>query len=231
MNKTVCQNSLPFHPDRKITAGFNGGKITSDAGLLLFYALDKQHRLSEGFSGCLGDSRDKSRIRHRLLEMVRQRLHQIEAGFEDCNDAGTLRGDPILKTVCDRLPDSDPDLASQPTLSRLENAVGIKDLMRLGRWFLKRYVGRLKKRRATKIVLDLDSTDDHTHGQQEFSFYHGYYRSHILHPLLIFDGDSGDLICAVLRPGNKGAAHQAVAVLRRVWWRPSAKLCPGWRSR
>jgi hypothetical protein len=216
INQTVCPQSLPFHPDRKITGRFDGGKITSDAGLLLFYALDQQHRLSQGFSACLADARDGSRIRHQLWEMVRQRLHQIVAGYEDCNDADTLRGDPILKTVCDRLPDSDPDLASQPTLSRLENAVGIKDLMRLGRWFLKRYVGRLAKRRPEKIVLDLDSTDDPTHGQQELSFYHGYYRSHLLHPLLIFDGDSGDLISAVLRPGNKGAAHQAVAVLGRV---------------
>ncbi len=81
---------------------------------------------------------------------------------------------------------------------------------------MKRYVRRLKKRRPEKIVLDLDSTDDPTHGQQEFSFYHGYYRSHMLHPLLIFDGDSGDLISAVLRPGNKGAAHRVVPVLRRV---------------
>ena len=216
MNPTVCQNSLPFHPDRRISARFDGGKITSDAGLLLFYALDKQHRLSEGFSGCLGDAREESRICHQLLEMVRQRVHQIVAGYEDCNDADTLRGDPILKTICDRLPDSDPDLASQPTLSRLENAVGIKDLMRLGRWLLKRYIRRLRKRRPKTIVLDLDSTDDPTHGQQEFSFYHGYYRSHILHPLLIFDGDSGDLISAVLRPGNKGAAAHVVPVLRRV---------------
>ena len=111
MNPTVCQNSLPFHPDRRISARFDGGKITSDAGLLLFYALDKQHRLSEGFSGCLGDAREESRICHQLLEMVRQRVHQIVAGYEDCNDADTLRGDPILKTICDRLPDSDPDLA------------------------------------------------------------------------------------------------------------------------
>ena len=158
----------------------------------------------------------KAAFAHQLLEMVRQRVHQIVAGYEDCNDADTLRGDPILKTICDRLPDSDPDLASQPTLSRLENAVGIKDLMRLGRWLLKRYIRRLRKRRPKTIVLDLDSTDDPTHGQQEFSFYHGYYRSHILHPLLIFDGDSGDLISAVLRPGNKGAAAHVVPVLRRV---------------
>ena len=69
MNKTVCQSSLPFHPDRKISARFDGGKITSDAGLLLFYALDKQHQLSQGFSGCLADARDGSRIRHQVLEM------------------------------------------------------------------------------------------------------------------------------------------------------------------
>ena len=74
----------------------------------------------------------------------------------------------------------------------------------------------LKKRRPSKIILDLDSTDDHTHGQQEFSFYHGYYRNHILHPLLIFDADTGDLVCAVLRPGNKGAASHIVPILKRV---------------
>ena len=109
-----------------------------------------------------------------------------------------------------------PDLATQPTFSRLENSVTKKDLMRLSRWLLGRYVRSLKKRRPSKIILDLDSTDDHTHGQQEFSFYHGYYRNHILHPLLIFDADTGDLVCAVLRPGNKGAASHIVPILKRV---------------
>ncbi|MGH9340593.1 MAG: transposase [Acidobacteriota bacterium] len=104
MNPTVCQNSLPFHPDREIRAGSDGGKLTSDGGLLLFYALDKQHQLSEGFSECVADTREQFRIRHHLVEMVRQRLLQIVAGYEDCNDADTLRADPILKTVCDRLP-------------------------------------------------------------------------------------------------------------------------------
>ena len=122
----------------------------------------------------------------------------------------------MLKTVCDQLPESDPDLATQPTFSRLENSVTKKDLMRLSRWLLGRYVRSLKKRRPSKIILDLDSTDDHTHGQQEFSFYHGYYRNHILHPLLIFDADTGDLVCAVLRPGNKGAASHIVPILKRV---------------
>ena len=114
------------------------------------------------------------------------------------------------------LPESDPDLATQPTFSRLENSVTKKDLMRLSQWLLGRYVRSLKKRRPSKIILDLDSTDDHTHGQQEFSFYHGYYRNHILHPLLIFDADTGDLVCVVLRPGNKGAASHIVPILKRV---------------
>ena len=216
MCKTDCPLSLPFHPDRKITARFDGGRITSDAGLLLFYALDRQHRVSEGVTACLKDRRDSCYVRHSLLEMIRQRLHQILSGYEDCNDAQTLRADPIFKTVCDRLPESGPDLATQPTLCRLENGVQRSELMRLGRWLLKLYLRRLKKRRPQSIVLDLDGTDDPTHGQQEFSFYHGYYRSHILHPLLIFDGESGDLLVAPLRPGNRGAAAHSVAVLRRV---------------
>ena len=162
----------------------------------------------------IGDKVDY--VRHDLLKLIRQRVLQIVAGYEDCNDADTLRSDPMLKTVCDQLPESDPDLATQPTFSRLENSVTKKDLMRLSRWLLGCYVRSLKKRRPSKIILDLDSTDDHTHGQQEFSFYHGYYRNHILHPLLIFDAATGDLVCAVLRPGNKGAASHIVPVLKRV---------------
>ncbi len=216
MSKTVCQNTLPFHSHRNITARFDGGSLTSDAGWLLFGSLDRQHRLCEGFSSCISESRDQRYIRHDLLKLIRQRVLQIVAGYEDCNDADTLRSDPMLKTVCDQLPESDPDLATQPTFSRLENSVTKKDLMRLSRWLLGRYVRSLKKRRPAKIILDLDSTDDHTHGQQEFSFYHGYYRNHILHPLLIFDADTGDLVCAVLRPGNKGAASHIVPILKRV---------------
>ena len=216
MLRAVCQNTLPFHSHRKITARFDGGSLTSDAGWLLFGSLDRQHRLCEGFSCCISESRDQRYIRHDLLKLIRQRVLQIVAGYEDCNDADTLRSDPMLKTVCDQLPESDPDLATQPTFSRLENSVTRKDLMRLSQWLLGRYVRSLKKRRPGKIILDLDSTDDHTHGQQEFSFYHGYYRSHILHPLLIFDADTGDLVCAVLRPGNKGAASHIVPILKRV---------------
>ncbi len=216
MQKPVRQASFPFHPDREISARFDGGRITSDAGLLLFRALDQHNGFSEGFAGCVRDERDHRYVSHEMVEMIRQRVCQILAGYEDCNDADSLRSDPMLKTICDRLPESDPDLAGQSTLSRLENAVSKKDLMRLSRWFLDRYARQLKKRRPARIVLDVDTTDDPTHGQQEFSFYHGYYRCSMLHPLLIFDGERGDLLAAVLQAGNKGAAAHVVPVLKRV---------------
>ncbi len=174
-------------------------------------SLDRQHRLCEDSSVFISESRDQRYIRHDLLKLIRQRVLQIVAGYEDCNDADTLRSDPMLKTVCDQLPESDPDLATQPTFSRLENSVTKKDLMRLSRWLL----GRL-----CALPEEETSQQDHPgsgyrrphHGQQEFSFYHGYYRNHILHPLLIFDADTGDLVCAVLRPGNKGAASHIVPI-------------------
>ena len=134
MLKAVCQNTLLFHSHRKITARFDGGSLTSDAGWLLFGSLDRQHRLCEGFSSCISESRDRRYVRHDLLKLIRQRVLQIVAGYEDCNDADTLRSDPMLKTVCDQLPESDPDLATQPTFSRLENSVTKKDLMRLSQW-------------------------------------------------------------------------------------------------
>ena len=212
---SVCQINLPSHPDRKVVARFDGGRLSSDAGLLCLYALDQQHGLTAGFASCLKDARDSRYVRHQIRELLTQRSFQIVAGYEDCNDADSLRSDPIFKTVCDRLPESDPDLASQPTLSRLENSVDSKDLTRLGQWLLETYLKHRKKSRPEKIILDIDSTDDVTHGQQEFSFYHGYYREHMYHPLLLFDGETG-LVCALLRPGNQGAAAHAVAVLKRV---------------
>ena len=87
MSKTVCQNTLPFHSHRNITARFDGGSLTSDAGWLLFGSLDRQHRLCEGFSSCISESRDQRYIRHDLLKLIRQRVLQIVAGYEDCNDA------------------------------------------------------------------------------------------------------------------------------------------------
>jgi hypothetical protein len=152
-----------------------GGNLTSDAGVLALYALDQREKMTTAVACCIRDARDARYIRNQIEEMICQRVHQIAAGYEDRNDANWLRSDPVFKTLCLRNPESDLDLALQPTLSRLENAVSSKDLMRISRWLLKRYLKRKKRSRPEEILLDLDSSDDPRHGQQEFSFFHGYF--------------------------------------------------------
>jgi hypothetical protein len=155
-------------------------------------------------------------VRHSLETLVRQRVFQIACGYEDQDDADTLRSDPLLKLVCGRLP-SEAHLASQPTLSRLENAVDSKACYRLALALVALYLQeRERDGLPDHIILDFDSTDDPAHGQQEGVAYHGYYGQYMYHPLLVFDGDTGQLITAVLRPGTCHASRGAVAVVRRL---------------
>jgi hypothetical protein len=145
---------------------------------------------------------------------MRQRLYQIALGYPDCNDADRLRQDPLLNSVCDRSPHA-AGLSSQPTLSRLENAVALRQLRALVCDIEEQYVKSFAKV-PDVIVLDIDSTDDPTHGQQQLSGFHGYYDQHMYHPLVIFDGERGQLVSVVLRPGTAHAARGAMGVLRRV---------------
>lgn len=216
MTKCITgQLTFSFFRTRRLTVDFDGGEITSDAGLLLIRQADNSLQLTAALAGCIEDRRDVRYADHDLRTLLRQRLYQIVAGYEDCNDANLLRRDPALKAACDRLL-SDKDLASQPTLSRLENAVTTKDLRRMGQEFLRLYIRRNKKRRPKRIVLDLDGTDDPTHGNQQLTFFHGYYDQYMYHPMVICDADTGELITAALRAGNRHASCGAVSVLRRI---------------
>jgi hypothetical protein len=144
-------------------------------------------------------------------------VFQIACGYEDQDDADTLRHDPLLKLVCGRLPTDDPDLASQPTLSRLENHVDRRACYDLAFALVRFYLQeRTRLGVPQRLLLDLDGTDDPVHGEQEGSFYHGYFAQHMYHPLLIFDGDTDQLITAILRPGNVHAGRGSVAILRRL---------------
>jgi hypothetical protein len=156
-------------------------------------------------------------VRHSLEGLVRQRVFQIACGYEDQNDAAALRSDPLFKLACGRRPSSEPDLASQPTLSRLENAVDRRAVERLAEALADLYIReRGRGGPPARILLDLDGTDDPAHGEQEGVAYHGYYRQHMYHPLLVFDGDTGHLITTVLRPGDVHGSAFAVLVLRRL---------------
>lgn len=129
-----------------------------------------------------------------------------------------MRTDPLLKLALGRLPETGPDLASQPTISRLENAPGGRDCLRMARALFELYVRRRGEEGTPEhILLDFDATDDPAHGEQEGAYYHGYYGERIYHPLLVFDGETDQLVTAVLRPGNNThASRGALAVLKRI---------------
>jgi hypothetical protein len=218
---TVCSPALTLSPlpEKPVVVTADGGALTSDAGVLLVQGIDQQLGMSAALARCLPDARDPAKVQHSLLALVRQRLYQICLGYEDANDADTLRVDPAFKLAMGRSLAA-PALASQPTLSRLENRVGWRECWRMSEVLLQRYLQRHQTAPPRRIVLDVDATEDPTHGQQELSFYHGFYQSHCYLPLLVFAQAEGrgeqELLCAVLRPGNAHAGKRAMAILRRV---------------
>ncbi len=199
-----------------LEAAFDGGRLTSDGGLLWLARMEEELGLCEAISECVPEWRTR-KARHSLASLVRQRVFQIACGYEDQNDSDSLREDPLLKLVCGSLPESDPALASQPTFSRMENAATRGSCHRIAQALFELYLSeRGKDGPPKKVLLDFDSTDDPTHGDQEGSYYHGYYGQHMYHPLLVFDGESGHLITALLRAGNTHASNSCVALLKRL---------------
>ena len=198
-----------------LAVDFDGGRLTSDGGWAWVAEADQALGLCAALAAAVPDRR--RRRRHALVDLLRQRVYQIVAGYEDQDDADSLRTDPLLKLACGRLPATGADLASQPTFSRLENALSATDCYRLAVALGEVYLRERERAGVpTRIVLDLDGTDDPTHGDQEGSAYHGYYRQHMYHPLLVFDGETGQLVTAILRPGTAHAGHGAKAVLKHL---------------
>jgi hypothetical protein len=199
-----------------LEAAFDGGRLTSDGGLVWLAEADRALGLCAALAACVPEWR-RGVPRHSREALVRQRVFQIACGYEDQDDADTLRGDPLLKLVCGRPPETGDDLASQPTMSRLENAVGRHAVEALAEALVALYIRERGADGAPgRILLDLDGTDDPAHGQQEGVRYHGYYRQHMYHPLLVFDGDTGQVVAVALRPGNAHGSRFAALVLRRV---------------
>ena len=178
----IPQLSFSFYRHQPIRADFSGGQISSDAGLLPLRAFDQRYGLTHGLAECLCDPREEERVRHSVLSLFRQRLYQIVAGYEDANDADRLRHDPVFQILADQ--PLGATLGSQPTLSRWENSPAPRDLLKLQDalldWFVNICGEQVRKR--GEILLDVDSTDDPTHGQQQLSFFNGGYDQHMYHP-------------------------------------------------
>ena len=214
--------SLDFFPSRPVHVEISDAPLSSDAGLLPIRQFDGQIRFTEQFAAAIKDLRDPDLTRQSLLTMVRQRIYGILADYEDQNDHDTLRSDPIFKMIADRLP-GDPDLASQPTLSRFENAVAIADLWRLRDVLADLFIQSFDAPPG-HITLDLDAFDDPAHGAQQLIMFHGYYGEYQYLPIVVTCAENDMVLLVGLRHGTCSATlgvdndlRYLVGRMRAVW--------------
>jgi hypothetical protein len=214
--------SFDFSPSRPIEIHVSDSPISGDAGLLPIRQLDRHLRLTEQFAAALHDRRASALVRQSILSMVRQRIYGILADYEDQNDHDTLRSDPVFKLLADRLPDG-PDLASQPTLSRFENAVSIADLWRLRDVLADLFIQSFD-RPPGHLTLDVDAFDDPAHGQQQLIMFHGYYEQYQYLPIVVTCAENDMVLLVGLRHGTCHASlgvdddlRYLMARLRAAW--------------
>ena len=238
MNEHTTTECLLFPEifDRPVVAQFDQSQGSSDGGAVLLKAADRGLGLTAALAACLKDDRQEGKVRHELEELLTQRIMAIACGYEDANDAARLASDPIHKLLVGRDPVEGEDLASQPTLSRFENSVGRKESFRMGEALADTVIERHRKRlkgRSRLITIDLDPTDDPTHGAQQLTFFNWHYDTYCYLPMvgfLTFDQEAEQyLVTAVLRPGNAPGSAGAVGILRRLIERlreafPKAKI-------
>lgn len=199
-----------------VRADFTGGEITSDLGALLLAAVDRRIGLIDRLTKAIADSRHASYITHPMRDLLSQRVFQIASGYEDGNDANTLRRDPLFKLAAGRAPlDADNPLACGATFSRLEGSLRRSDIYRMARALVEQFIAGYSQAPDT-ITLDMDHTDDATYGQQALSFYNAHYGHHCYLPLLVFEANSGALVTAVLRPGKRPTGAENAMIMKRV---------------
>ena len=208
---------------KPVLAEFDQPNSSSDGGAVLLKGVDSKLSLTARLAACLDDPREPGKVVHETVDLLRQRIFGIACGYPDCNDSDALAADPIQKLLLDRDPISGQNLGSQPTLSRFENAPSSKDLLRMGEEMadvvIERHAKRLR-RKAGLITIDLDPTDDPTHGAQQLSFFNGHYGGFCYLPMvgvIQFDDErEKHLVAVVLRPGNAHCSRGAIGILRRI---------------
>lgn len=196
--------------NKKIETNFKGGKITSDAGLILLRQAEQNINLIDNISKCIKDTRNKSYVKHDIVTMLKQRIFGIACGYEDVCDHQELRKDDMFKIASNKLPDSN-FLASPSTICRFENNIDRETLVEISKELVEQFISSFKKA-PKKLVLDFDTTDDRIHGKQEGRFFHGYYDSYCFLPLYVFCGDK--LLVSYLRPSKIDGAKHSWAILK-----------------
>lgn len=200
---------------KKVDVCFEGQDISTDGGCLLLREVESQIGIISDFTNSIVDTRDSRYIDHDISTMLSQRIFQIACGYEDANDCDTLKEDAIIKICSNRLPYTEMPLASQPTISRLENAVSTSDLYRMSVAMTDGFINSYTEPPAV-IILDCDDTDSICYGGQQGSLYNDYYGENCYMPLHIYEGLSGKLILSVLKEGRRSKSVEVFNIVRRL---------------
>ena len=198
---------------KEVVARFDGGRLSSDGGLLVLREIERRLGVADRLAACIEDPRDAASTVHTLADIIRFRLLMIAAGYEDGNDATGLRSDPVFKMALERLP-SGRDLSSQSTISRLENLPEKRTLLRLGRALVDLYCASFRQV-PRRITLDIDDTFDAVHGGQQLRLFNAHYDDYGFQPIVVFDQD-GRFVTALLRPAKRPKGVEIRAFLRRL---------------
>ena len=194
---------------------FDGGQLTSDAGVLVLAEIERRLGIAERLARCIEDPRAPERVHHTITEMIRFRTLLIAAGYPDANDCDSLRIDPAFKMALGRPPESGKNLCSQPTMSRLENLPTIIALKRMMAAMVELFCdsfGEVPRR----IVLDIDDTEDRVHGRQQLALFHAHYDSRCFLPIHVYEATTGKPVAVILRPGKTPDGTEVMLVLRHV---------------
>lgn len=202
------KNTVFFRGKVEVLANFSAEEISSDGSIILLEKLERKHKLIDYYSKLIPDNRNPLRIVHSIKKMLKQRTFMLIHGYEDCNDVDYLKTDPLYKDILGG------QMASQPTLSRLENSLDKASIFDICYAWIDKYVESLKGRK--EIIIDIDCTDDPTYGRQQLSLFNGFYGQFMYNELFFHDGHTGQIILPVLRPGNSHSNKWYVSILKRI---------------
>lgn len=225
---TFLPLSFPAIRGKKLTAAFDGGRITSDGGVMLLAAAERRLGLADRLAAVIRDPRDPQRVTHAMADILRARIFAIACGYEDADDLDRLRTDPAFKLACGRLPDTGSDLCSQPTLSRVENLPDLRTVIRLGHVLVDLWLSSYDAPPAS-VTLDIDDTLDVVHGHQQLALFNAHYDERCFLPIHIYDTATGRPVAMILRPGKtpsgkeiRGHVRRLVRHIRHRW--PSTRI-------
>jgi hypothetical protein len=207
--------SLPTVSRKKVTAAFDGGRLSSDAGVMLLALAERRRKVADTLAALIADRRDPSHIAHTVADVLRARMLAIGCGYPDGNDFGWLRCDPAFKLACGRLPDTGTDLCSQPTISRSENAPTLREIIRLT-YALVDIWCRSYAKPPRSVVLDIDDTVDVVHGHQQMAQWNAHYDERCFLPIHVYDTATGRPVVVILRPGKTPSGQELRKLLSRL---------------